>query len=69
MTSIRVRSWLREPPTAGAEGSRAPALRLERIELDDLLGRRRIPSELAEEDFEADLRNLAEWRDASGRRA
>jgi predicted HTH domain antitoxin len=37
---------------------------LERIEFDDLLGRRNILSELTEEDLESDLRQLGEWRAA-----
>lgn len=39
---------------------------MERIDFDDLLGSRGIPSELTEEDYEADLRNLAEWRRETG---
>lgn len=44
---------------------KAPARRLsgmDRIAFDDLLGKRNIPSELTEEDYETDLRNLTDWR-------
>ena len=40
---------------------------MERIDFDDLLGRRQIPSELTEEDLESDLRHLADWRDSGAR--
>ena len=40
---------------------------MERIDFDELLGRRNIPSELTEDDLETDLRNLAEWRSTTGR--
>jgi predicted HTH domain antitoxin len=42
---------------------------MDRIEFDGLLGRRGIPSELTEEDFESDLQNLADWRRSGERQA
>lgn len=48
---------------------KAPARRLsgmERIAFDDLLAERNVPSPLTEEDFENDLRALADWRASRG---
>lgn len=39
---------------------------MERISFDDLLGKRRIPAELTEEDYESDQRDLAHWRSSAG---
>ncbi len=39
---------------------------MDRVAFDDLLGKRRVPSELTEEDHESDLRDLAGWRSSAG---
>ena len=39
---------------------------MERISFDDLLGKRRVPSELTEEDYESDQRELTNWRSSVG---
>lgn len=40
---------------------------MDRILFDDLLGKRGIPSELTEEDYESDQRDLASWRSTTER--
>lgn len=39
---------------------------MERVAFDDLLGQRRLPFELTEEDHDSDLRDLANWRSSAG---
>ncbi len=39
---------------------------MDRILFEDLLGERRIPVELTEEDYESDRRDLSKWRSSMG---